>query len=355
VAIAIGEIEDAAAAKRRLDALEPMTVDPQLRQDIDVLRLIYDGKTDALSPEQRSHLVWQYGWFGHLALAHKQPAENPDRKAADAPAIRTVAVGAAALILFILLLLAGVGLLITAIVLFSQGHFRRAYRPQAAPGQPFLEAFAIYIGGFVAIGLIARFVAPAIYQHMTLYYAALLAPPALAVLWPRWCGVPKAAWQQALGWHTGRGAIREIGCGLLGYIAGLPLMAAAFVLVMKLARFAGANPTHPIIHELGGSTWQVVSIFLLAAVYAPIVEETMFRGALFHALRVRHAWLLSAALTAFLFAAIHPQGWTVIPGLFTIAMIFAAIREWRGTILSSAAAHALNNGTVVLFVVLLMR
>jgi len=33
-------------------------------------------------------------------------------------------------------------------------------------------------------------------------------------------------------------------------------------------------------------------------------------------------------------------------------MTFAAIREWRGTIIASAAAHALNNG-VVLTVLLL--
>ena len=354
IAIAAGEIQDAAAATKRLDAIETAK-SPELKSDIDALQLIYSGKTNDLSPQQRFELIERYGWFGHLALAYKQPAENADRQIIEPSAYRTVAVGAGGVIGFGVLFLAGLVLLITAIVLFAQGTIRRAYQPYAAPSQPFLETFAIYIGGFVAIGLLARFVVPAIRTHISIYYAALLVPPALGVIWPLLCGVQRDAWKQAIGWHTGRGVFREIGCGLLGYIAGLPLMTLAFALVMKLSRFAGANPTHPIIHELGGSSSQVISIFVLAAIYAPIVEETMFRGALFHALRVRHGWLLSASVVAFLFAAIHPQGWTVIPGLFTIAMIFAAIREWRGTIISSAAAHAFNNGTVVLFVLLLMR
>jgi membrane protease YdiL (CAAX protease family) len=354
IAIAAGEIQDAAAATRRLDSIDT-TASPKLKQGVDALQRIYSGKLNELSPQQRAELIERYGWFGHLALAYKQPPDNPDRQIVEPSAYRTVAVGVGGVIGFGVLFLAGLVLLITAIVMLAQGSIRRAYQPLAAPSQPFLETFAIYIGGFIGIGLLARFVVPAIRTHMPLYYAALLVPPALGVIWPSLCGVPRQAWRQAIGWHTGRGVLREIGCGLVGYIAGLPLMALAFFLVMKLSRFAGANPTHPIIHELGGSNSQVISILILAAVYAPIVEETMFRGALFHALRVRHGWLLSASIVAFLFAAIHPQGWTVIPGLFTIAMIFAAIREWRGTILSSAAAHALNNGTVVLFVVLLMR
>jgi len=353
-AIAAGEIQDSAAALKRLNAIDA-SASPDLKQDTDALQLIYNSKADELSPDHRSRLIKRYGWFGHLALAYKQPPDNADRQVVDPAAYRTVAVGAGGVLAFGLLFLAGLVLLIVAIVLFSQGSIRRAYQPQAAPSQPFLETFAIYIGGFVVIGLLARFVLPAIRTHISLYYAAMLVPPALGLIWPLLCGVPRHAWKQAVGWHTGRGVFREIGLGFVGYIAGLPLMTLAFFLVMKLSRFAGANPTHPIIHELGGSSSQVLSILVLAAVYAPIVEETMFRGALFHSLRVRHGWLLSASIVAFLFAAIHPQGWTVIPGLFTIAMIFAAIREWRGTILSSAAAHAFNNGTVVLFVVLLMR
>jgi membrane protease YdiL (CAAX protease family) len=81
----------------------------------------------------------------------------------------------------------------------------------------------------------------------------------------------------------------------------------------------------------------------------------MFRGALFNHLRRRWNWLISASVVAFFFAAIHPQGWTLIPGLGSIAIVLAAIREWRGTAMASIAAHATNNGIVLAMVLLMMR
>jgi membrane protease YdiL (CAAX protease family) len=35
-----------------------------------------------------------------------------------------------------------------------------------------------------------------------------------------------------------------------------------------------------------------------------------------------------------------------------IAVVLAAIREWRSTILASAAAHALNNGFMMVILIL---
>ena len=59
-----------------------------------------------------------------------------------------------------------------------------------------------------------------------------------------------------------------------------------------------------------------------AAVAAPIVEETMFRGVLYRHLRSATGHLgtglsilVSGTLNGFLFAAIHPQGWVAIPAL----------------------------------------
>ena len=81
----------------------------------------------------------------------------------------------------------------------------------------------------------------------------------------------------------------------------------------------------------------------------------MFRGTFFHSLRSRHRWLLSAIVSSFIFAAIHPQGWTVVPTLMAIAVVFAGIREWRGTIFSSATAHCVHNTMLVLLVTLMMQ
>jgi membrane protease YdiL (CAAX protease family) len=44
-----------------------------------------------------------------------------------------------------------------------------------------------------------------------------------------------------------------------------------------------------------------------------------------------------------------------IPTLGAIAMILAALREVRGSIIASMTAHALNNGVAVTMMVLLMK
>jgi len=108
------------------------------------------------------------------------------------------------------------------------------------------------------------------------------------------------------------------------------------------------------VFEFDQGVPHILQAFALACIWAPIVEETMFRGALFHHLRrfgKGWRWLPSALLTSFIFAAIHPQGWTYIPVLGALAFVFAGLREWRGSILTSATAHFMQNCFVVILMV----
>ena len=116
-----------------------------------------------------------------------------------------------------------------------------------------------------------------------------------------------------------------------------------------------AAPTHPIVHMLQGDGWHVLKLYGLACVFAPLLEEAMFRGALFHHLRRRWNWLISATIVALLFAIIHPQGWTLVPTLGAIAIVLAALREWRGSLLASITAHATNNFIVLTIALLVLR
>jgi membrane protease YdiL (CAAX protease family) len=142
--------------------------------------------------------------------------------------------------------------------------------------------------------------------------------------------------------------------GVGGYVGGLPLLVAAILVTAMLNRITHTQPEHPIQFEVGKGWWTTLQVYLLACVWAPVVEETMFRGALFHHLRQRWRWLAAAPLVAFLFAAVHPQGWTTIPVLGALAVSFAAIREWRGSIIGCMTAHFLQNFTVATFLVLSM-
>jgi membrane protease YdiL (CAAX protease family) len=65
--------------------------------------------------------------------------------------------------------------------------------------------------------------------------------------------------------------------------------------------------------------------------------------------------LISGLISSLIFAAVHPQGWTAIPVLGAIGFVLASIREWRGTFIASATAHALNNAVVTTFVILALQ
>jgi membrane protease YdiL (CAAX protease family) len=212
---------------------------------------------------------------------------------------------------------------------------------------PFIEAFAIYLGGYLGVSLLVSQYLP---REMGLpgRLAIMLLPVVIGLLWPRLRGVPWRQWRVGFGFVLPGGIFRELGAGIVGYIAGLPLAALAMIIVLILTSVTGLQPSHPINEsESAGSLTGVLFLYLAAAVWAPITEEAFFRGALFHRLRRGWGWLLSALISSFIFAAVHPQGWTVIPALAALAIVFCGIREWRGNTIASMAAHALHNGTLV--------
>ena len=129
----------------------------------------------------------------------------------------------------------------------------------------------------------------------------------------------------------------EFFMGIVGYIAGVPVVVLGFFITWVLLKLSGAQPSHPIVGDIQESS--PLLLYGLASVMAPIVEETMFRGALFHHLRRRWSWLPATLLVSFIFAIIHPQGWTLVPTLGAIALVLAGLREWRGSIIAAPARH----------------
>ena len=342
-----GEIAGAKAALERLDRLARAEGGDDVAALVEVYR---SGSADALSSDQRDALVSRHGWFGRLALAHGLSPDHPARRAAIRPAVRTMAVMLSATLLGGAALLAGLALLGIALVRYVDGKLAAAYTPARTPTGPFLEAFAAYIAGMVGVAALARLLLGE--RVVATWFVVVVLP--FVFLWPLLRGVSRPQLRAGLGWHRGRGAWREIGAGVAGYLATLPLLGVGLLVSLLLQRVSGSDTSHPIITQFGGGAWRTARLFLLAAVWAPVVEETMFRGALYHHLRARVRWPAAAALVALLFAAVHPQGWAAIPVLSAIAFSFAALREWRGSIIAPVVAHAINNGSVTLLLVMML-
>jgi membrane protease YdiL (CAAX protease family) len=384
----VAELEGVEAAKKSLDRFEATNASPELIPDARLLRTIYEKGPDALDQGQKKGLVQRHEWFGQLAISFGQSDNSPVRRAAVAPAQRVII---AAIVLFIVggfAFLLGLGLFIWFLVKLLSSP-RTAVAPPLQPmwGQPmpyavgqslqyghvegggepvrmyytpdpdappvFLQSFAIYLGGFLAMGIAVELLLPK--AGLGPKVLAPLIPLIAAILWPRFRGMTWAQIRRALGWHRGKGIAIEVVSGVAGYLAALPILALAIILMVFLTRLSGGKgPSHPIVNEISADFWSAIKLYLLASVWAPITEELLFRGALFHHLRRRHGWWISTAIVSFIFAAIHPQGYLGIPVLMTIAFLMAALREWRGSLIAPMVFHAVNNFVAITIVVFMM-
>ena len=339
----IGELEGRQAAQAALEKSANRLNDARDRSDIPTLRTIYSHGPSSVSAEQRTALVAHEGWFGKLALSFGVPDNDPQRAAVLHTATRAAIAGTAFEAVVGLGVLAGLALLITAIVLVATGRLHRCYGPASFQTTAFLESFALYLPGFLIIEVLAQR-----FLRGPMIVGAILTLPWIlfAALWPRLRGVSWEGLKGGLGWYSGQGVLREAASGVVGYMAGLPVIAMGALLAYVLASRTKTDMSHPIVFSDLRSAWGIVQIYLLASVFAPLVEETMFRGALFNHLRQWHGWLVSAGVSSLLFAAVHPQGWAAIPAIGSIGLVLAGIREWRGTFIASVTAHALNNAVV---------
>ncbi|MGA2442695.1 MAG: CPBP family intramembrane glutamic endopeptidase, partial [Tepidisphaeraceae bacterium] len=206
-----------------------------------------------------------------------------------------------------------------------------------------LEGFAVYLCLMAVLGTIGSLL-PSHHPEMGL----LLVVPVLAALaWVRARGAWGRRLADAVGWNAGRGFVREMFAGIIGYIAGIPLVAVGMAVALALARLSSTRASHPVEFDITTGGWVRILLFLLACLFAPVTEELMFRGMFLRHLTLRWPRLWSAVIVSVLFAAIHPQGWTAIPLLGAVGLVLALIRFRRDSLVASMTAHALNNALVL--------
>ena len=386
--------EEARRVLRELDAelADPPRGDPpeltEAQADVQtLLHALYgvDARGDEhdlasiqLTDDQRELLVQHLGWFGRLALAPAPPEdqEQADRKAVLAPAWRVFLLLLVGVVLGVLAGFAGFVSLVVTGVLTIVGKVRSGLVAGAGPHAIYAETFAIWMFVFFGLQVAAGFVATAsgMQAHQFAIAAGAFFVSLGVLLWPVLRGIPWRKVRTDIGWTVGRRPVLEPIFGVAGYAMTLPLLAVGlvFVIVFMMIQTALAGPVptfaptggpaHPIITDLAqGHWWTRVQVLFVAVVAAPIVEETMFRGVLYRHLRDASARMgivlsigLSTFINTFVFAVIHPQGWVAMPALMALACGFTLMREWRGTVVPSMIMHAISNGLLMTFFMLLV-
>ena len=152
----------------------------------------------------------------------------------------------------------------------------------------------------------------------------------------------------ALGFRVRRPLV-EWGVSVWGYGLAIALMTVAALISDKLFRgvYTPENDALTIATVLHTPLDRFL-LFVVVVMAAPIVEELMFRGVFYRALRERWGVWPSVAMSAAIFAIVHPN----LPGgflpLWSLGAVFALTYERRSTLLPCILMHSLHNALVTL-------
>lgn len=327
---------------------------------------------EQLTDQQRQLLTKQIGWYADVLMSHAAGSQNEYRLAARHEAYRIIWISTGAFSLAILVLLAGGVLFVFKLITHVNryGELRIVMHHMYAPPAIYLEAVAIYLLLAFLLPLLAGFI-PGAGGSVALGLGLLTVASATGVAWPFVRHRAAAEVASDVGLTCGRGVWREIGAGIVGYVAAAPIFLvgvvmtyALLVLYLSLAKTFGWDAgmsegpvtPHPVVEWIAhGPIYAKIGVLLLASGFAPFFEETMFRGALLSGAARTIRLAPGILVMAFIFAAIHPQGWVTVPALMSLAISFALIRIWRrGSLIASMTAHAIHNGFLVLMMILLL-
>ena len=138
---------------------------------------------------------------------------------------------------------------------------------------------------------------------------------------------------------VGAGIVIDIMLGLLSEAAGVP-----------------SHWTEWFDEDLAwGSSGVLAASLLGTVVFAPVLEEIVFRGLLYGTLRRWVGWPMAALVSALVFAGAHGYGAAGFGSVFASGVMWAVAYEKTRSLLPGMAAHAANNLSAACAVLALLR
>jgi len=324
-----------------------------------------------LGADEADELRTRLGYAGRVAVvAHLAPQE-PERQAVLGGGYTIMAVMVGVILAVGVVALAALTCFVIAIVQLARGRFVRRFVPPAPGGSVYSEMLLMFVIGFLALQLLAPIVMRPLQGRMseteiiTLSLGAqwLLA---LVIFYPLLVGVPIARWKADLGLHRGRGFIREAFAGVFAYLAMLPVFVLAVLVSLVLTLIwtmlkshlgmPEGLPDNPILDLVQRfDTLGLVVLGSLIVLWAPLVEEIVFRGAFYRHLRARMGVFLAILISGVVFGVMHGYLFAMLLPVITLGFGFALMREWRDSLIAPITAHMLHNATIFLILILVVR
>ncbi|MGQ0626545.1 MAG: lysostaphin resistance A-like protein, partial [Phycisphaerales bacterium] len=354
-AVVAREVGGLSAAKERLAKLgAEVSAGGELAADLHWFQTIYGKGAKDLPVEVRESLVERHGWFAELALLSGEKTDERERSRLLSGYRRLLAFQVGLGLLMTLGAVTGLVLAIIAISKIASGGLVGRFDAPAVGGSVYAESVAIFMLAFAVMVFIQIPFRGAGVAGATFGLAlgeVLLWSLALSAFWPLLRGVRWEAFRIDMGLHTGKGVMAEVSVGIAAFLAERPLQwllniivsifEAAFSPEEEDGAITGTSE-FPMFDSPIGSSWFLVWLSAAGSViWAPVVEELIFRGALYRALHGRLRGPLTVVITAICFAIIHPYGADGMASVFIGGIVFGLLREWRGSIIAAVIAHAL--------------
>ncbi len=321
-------------------------------------QILKDGKpkVEVMGEEMRAALVARHGFFGKLALV-----QGPDSDGGE----RNKLLGGYLEIGNFMSTLAWIQVLMAVFGLVILGCLFKKYAESEnigladpiAPTTVYLETFAIMVVAFSMIAAVnVLFLGETSSVSIATKQVLIWTLP-LCAIWPRLRGVSWTDAMSDLGLHKGSGVFREVAIGIGGACASIPIIGIVNFVIGFVQGLLEGDDTGSIssVRQPGmydtpdGATWVLVWLGALSSiVWAPIFEETVFRGAFQRWLRVRLNWILAVLVSSAIFGLIHPYS---LDGLIDVAfggICFGLIREWRQCLIAPIVMHFMHNGFISL-------
>jgi membrane protease YdiL (CAAX protease family) len=161
----------------------------------------------------------------------------------------------------------------------------------------------------------------------------------VAIVWAVVTRFGKLPFWETLGWSWS---------GRFGLVSSIALGIVLFVASSALAHFLGGDKSTPLEDLLNSSAASRYMIAFLATLTAPFVEEFVFRGVLYSALRRLVGTGFAIFFVVALFTAVHvPQyrtNYGVIAAVALLSLALTVVRAVFGRLLPCFVVHLVFNG-----------
>ena len=318
------------------------------------------------SPAEQNELHNQMGWFGDL-LSYST-ASSPVEKTRLSRAVFESARATLSKALkagFFAILLGFISFCSFTFALFkiASGKIEFQYRDEGMPAEYSLELFTIYLALMFLIPKFLDFLSGrGVDINPLRANTAGIMLTLLVLLWPLLMGQKLMELRVRLGLRliSLKRTLADIALGPFAYFSFLSfllIVLIAYAFILLLLGVDPAKSAHPIIPLISETQdpWVILTLTVLAVIIAPVIEEIMFRGALYSWLRQYLSAVPAMLLSGLAFASLHPQGAIGILPLTCIGFLLAFLREWRGNLTSCIFAHACVNGLTLALVFALFR